>query len=209
MVAVLAAALAAAGITGGVLLLGRSSVWLVGRWAHADQLNEGVMLAAVPLLLVLLLFSASRLPPWRWRLTLGAFLLFAAGWLLFQWTTVQTAQAHVLHERGRAAHGVVVSVQVNRDGDSRAVDVRLDDGTRVDGVRVGFASAAPDPGTEVLLTLDPDGPVPARLGPVPGAPDTTLRNAALAAVALASPVLGLHLAQPLRSRLTRRERVDR
>lgn len=195
------------GVTGGVLLMGQASVWLLHRWAGTADLNDLVMLVVVAIFLPLamLLLGSAHHGTWRSRLTTAAFVLFTAGWVLHQWAVLHTAQVQALHERGRAAQGVVRSVVKGRDGDVLGLEVCLADGSTLGRVQVGFGSRVPDTGEEVVVTFDPDGPVLPLLGPVPGPPDNTVRNAALAAVALASPVIGTRLARALRARRTKRD----
>lgn len=122
---------------------------------------------------------------------MASFVVFAAGWLVFEDYCVSMADQQALHDRGTTVPAVVVKVHKGDQNSSTTVEVRLDDGSRHGDVELG--DWMPRTGERTGVTMDPSGPARSRLGPPPGPPDATARNAGLAVVAVGSLGLGAHL----------------
>ncbi|MFJ4672873.1 hypothetical protein [Kitasatospora purpeofusca] len=193
----------AAVMTGVVAGLGWLSMWVVYHWAFLYVVEVVVMLAAAAVLFLALAAAAAYQPAW-WKVSVASFVVFAAGWLVFEQYCVSMADQQALHDRGTTVPAVVVKVHKGDQNSSTTVEVRLADGSRQGGVELG--DWMPRTGDQTVVTLDRSGPARSRLGPPPGPPDAAARNAGLATVAVGSLGLGAHLTGLLETALLRKPR---
>ncbi|MCX4690439.1 hypothetical protein OG401_40160 [Kitasatospora purpeofusca] len=177
-------------MTGVVAGLGWLSMWVVYHWVFLHVVEFVVMLVAAAALFLGLAAGMAYRPAW-WKVSVASFVVFAAGWLVFDQYCVSMADQQALHDRGTTVPAVVVKVHKGDQNSSTTVEVRLADGSTHGDVELG--DWMPRTGEQTVVTLDPSGPARSRLGPPPGPPDATARNAGLAAVAVGSVGLGAHL----------------
>ncbi|MFD7415792.1 hypothetical protein [Kitasatospora purpeofusca] len=177
-------------LTGVVAGLGWLSMWVVYHWVFLHVVEVVVMLAAAAALFLGLVAGAAYRPAW-WKVSVASFVVFAVGWLVFEDYCVSMADQQALHDRGTTVPAVVVKVYKGDQNSSTTVEVRLADGSRHGDVELG--DWMPRTGEQTVVTMDPSGPARSRLGPPPGPPDATARNAGLAAVAVGAVGLGAHL----------------
>ncbi|WP_157855408.1 hypothetical protein [Kitasatospora purpeofusca] len=190
-------------MTGVVAGLGWLSMWVVYHWVFLYVVEVVVMLAAAAALLLGLAAGAQYRPAW-WKVSMASLFVFAAGWLVFEECCVVMADQQALHDRGTTVPAVVVKVREGDEHSSTTVEVRLADGSEYRNVELG--DWMPRTGEQTVVTVDLSGPARSRLGPSPGPPDATARNAGLAAVAVGSLGLGAHLTGLLETAPFRRPR---
>ncbi|MFJ4091666.1 hypothetical protein ACIPYS_08800 [Kitasatospora sp. NPDC089913] len=193
----------AALMTGVVAGVGWLSMWMVYHWAHLHVIGIVVMLAGAAALLLGAAAGVAYHPAW-WRVSAASLAVFAVGWLVFEEYCVSMADQQALHDRGTTVPAVVVKVRKGDQNSSTTVEVRLPDGSRHGNVELG--DWTPRTGEQTVVTVDPSGAARSRLGPPPGPPDATARNAGLAIVAVGSLGLGAHLTGLLETAPLRKSR---